>query len=321
MMLVSASVLIAQCSFGIVSDTTQKNSEDPIITKIVRNNDGKIVYKELYNKDAQLFAIDSFYYSGNYQLDSIIQFNTQAERTPFYVINEWTDGKITRQFRAIDDGQIKRDTSVLTYNSEGVLRTFRSSVLTLEDIVYNAQGNIGNAKIRVVIFNTNVLVDAVIAFDDKPGSFKELGLTDDLFSHYNNNNFVSIAPVQSPNNRVVSITYTYNSFGVVTSATRNESFENTVINAKYGTDCRDITSLNNNQLQSTSKIYPNPVSNGWLKVPSLDNSLIQLFTNSGMKILESESNTLNVSELNKGLYLVKYIDTQNRQQVEKLIVE
>ncbi|MFQ3576163.1 MAG: T9SS type A sorting domain-containing protein [Cytophagales bacterium] len=311
----------AQCTFGIVSDTSQKNNEDPIITKIIRNDDGKIIYKEIFNKDGILFAVDSFYYSGNYQLDSIIQFDTQGQRTPFYVINQWSNGKIIKQFRSIDDGQIKRDTSVLTYNSQGVLTSFKSSVLTLEQISYNSQGNIGSAKIRIIFMQNSILVDAVINFDDKPGSFKELGLTDDLFSHYNNNNFVSIAPVTSPSNLVVSITYTYNSFGKVTSAVRNELLENTVITAKYGTDCKETTSLNNSSTSIQSKIYPNPSNTGFVNVPSLNNSTVQVFSISGMKVLETNDNVLNVNSLNKGIYAVKYRDINNNQKIERLIID
>jgi hypothetical protein len=312
--------LFGQCLYGITSDTTQKNNEDPRITEIYRNNDGKIVYKKIYNKNFQLIAVDSFYYSGNYQLDSIIQYDFNGQRTPYYVKNEWMNGKLVKQFRAYFDGVVKRDTSILTYDASGNLQTFSNNLLKLRDIEYSADGNIEKAKIEVVIGNFRLFVDAIIEFDDKLGSFRELGLSDDLFSYFNRNNFVSIAPASSPNNPVVKVTYTYNSFGVVISAIRNEALQNTVISAKYGTDCREFTTLKDN-IYSINSVYPNPVKRDQkIFVPKLQNTAFQVYNANGEFMFENYSQELEMNGLKEGLYLIKYLDYDKNSVIKKVVV-
>jgi hypothetical protein len=84
-------------------------------------------------------------------------------------------------------------------------------------------------------------------------------------------------------------------------------------------------SLSNEQFkQDKIAIYPNPVSSGILNLNSNEktNLKVEIFDFLGRKILEKDqvNDTLDISKLKKGNYLMKFM-SDNEIQTEKLIVE
>ena len=88
----------------------------------------------------------------------------------------------------------------------------------------------------------------------------------------------------------------------------------------------EITTLSSNSFNEIEglKMYPNPLKGNHLFFTSAANSLmnIQIFDITGKEILNSEllSNSINVPDLNSGIYLVKVIEN-NKTSIKKLIIQ
>ena len=85
----------------------------------------------------------------------------------------------------------------------------------------------------------------------------------------------------------------------------------------YDCDSRIINSLNNPYFNNL-KIYPNPTT-GFVQIKSdIKIDHIEVINNSGKKILESIKSEINISNLDRGIYLFK-IFVNNRQIIKKVI--
>ncbi|WP_034061350.1 InlB B-repeat-containing protein [Lacinutrix jangbogonensis] len=72
-------------------------------------------------------------------------------------------------------------------------------------------------------------------------------------------------------------------------------------------------------LKSEFKIYPNPVSNILNIKMSQDFNKAEVFNIQGQKVLESNTKTINVSNLAAGLYLIQIEDTNGATQTKRFI--
>ena len=90
----------------------------------------------------------------------------------------------------------------------------------------------------------------------------------------------------------------------------------------------DISSLYNNNTLSSSdftqnnlevKLYPNPVSNNLTVITEQENKTIKIYNIQGQKVKTSNQKQINVSDLAKGMYLVKIQDNENSISTKKFI--
>jgi hypothetical protein len=85
-------------------------------------------------------------------------------------------------------------------------------------------------------------------------------------------------------------------------------------------------SVNNEILFNGLSIYPNP-SNGLVNIQTTTKlSKVQLFNLIGKKVFETQNlntnmNTINVTSLNKGIYLLRLQDENNKTKTQKLIIK
>lgn len=87
----------------------------------------------------------------------------------------------------------------------------------------------------------------------------------------------------------------------------------------YGDDCNPL-SINENALDKDISLYPNPViSTLNIETKQIINQ-VSVFNTLGAKVLETNASQLNVSQLQKGLYLVK-ITTDTGSEVTKRFVK
>lgn len=86
-----------------------------------------------------------------------------------------------------------------------------------------------------------------------------------------------------------------------------------------GTALLSNQSFNSNNLKAT--IYPNPASDHFTIEMESEVKSIEVFSLQGQKVLTSKNKNVNVSNLSKGIYLVKIEDVENAIATQKLIVE
>ncbi|TXG38531.1 Ig-like domain-containing protein [Seonamhaeicola maritimus] len=85
-----------------------------------------------------------------------------------------------------------------------------------------------------------------------------------------------------------------------------------------------LTSTGEESLRNSVKIYPNPARQGFLKLDNLDDtSKYDIYNIQGKALLKgsvSNGGTINVSDLNSGIYLLR-INSVNGSEVKKFIVD
>lgn len=71
--------------------------------------------------------------------------------------------------------------------------------------------------------------------------------------------------------------------------------------------------------QLNIKIYPNP-ANGWIYLDS-DTSvqIAEIYNLQGQKVLTSNQNQINISDLSSGIYLIKILDSNSKSSIQKII--
>jgi hypothetical protein len=88
--------------------------------------------------------------------------------------------------------------------------------------------------------------------------------------------------------------------------------------------------VNGNALLGTSnfqtknlkaKIYPNPTSDNFSIEMNNEIKSVEIYSLQGQKVLSSKDKNVNVSNLSKGIYLVKIEDVENAIATQKLIIE
>lgn len=84
--------------------------------------------------------------------------------------------------------------------------------------------------------------------------------------------------------------------------------------------------LNNDEFTvfSSTKIYPNPTTNGFISISSKNNKTnkVEIYSTLGKKVLSSQTSDkkIDVSNLNSGVYIVKITDNNNNYTSKKFVV-
>lgn len=80
-------------------------------------------------------------------------------------------------------------------------------------------------------------------------------------------------------------------------------------------------SLNESEMSTDPKLYPNPSSERIFISASNDISEVKVFDNLGRLVLSASSNSIDIRQLRSGTYLVKWEDAMRNQFSESLIVQ
>lgn len=85
-------------------------------------------------------------------------------------------------------------------------------------------------------------------------------------------------------------------------------------------DLSDATNIDQQELSSNIKVFPNPANN--LLNVELDNfQYCELYDSTGVKILQSQENAFNIENLNPGLYYVRALNMDNVASLKKVIIQ
>ena len=82
----------------------------------------------------------------------------------------------------------------------------------------------------------------------------------------------------------------------------------------------DITGVNENAQTVSFKVYPVPAENE-IQIQVEGFQKAEIFTLTGQMLLESEQNSMNVSGLAAGVYLLKVYDQTGNSATQKLVVK
>lgn len=82
-----------------------------------------------------------------------------------------------------------------------------------------------------------------------------------------------------------------------------------------------LSSQNFNMKSLKASIYPNPTSNNFTIEMENDVKSIEIYSLQGQKVLTTTNKNVNVSNLSKGIYLIRIEDVDNAVATQKLIVE
>ena len=82
-----------------------------------------------------------------------------------------------------------------------------------------------------------------------------------------------------------------------------------------------LSSQNFNMKSLKASIYPNPTSNNFTIEMENDVKSIEIYSLQGQKVLTTTNKNVNVSDLSKGIYLIRIEDVDNAVATQKLIVE
>jgi hypothetical protein len=67
---------------------------------------------------------------------------------------------------------------------------------------------------------------------------------------------------------------------------------------------KDFTGLNDLSEESKIKVYPNPTSDK-IEISNVMNPEVEIFNNIGELVLKANSNSIDLSHLNEGIYTIK----------------
>lgn len=76
-----------------------------------------------------------------------------------------------------------------------------------------------------------------------------------------------------------------------------------------------------NNIDNHFKIYPNPASNTFTIEMEKEVKSVEIYSLQGQKVMSSNSKNINVSDLSKGIYMVRIEDENNAVATQKLIVK
>ena len=82
-----------------------------------------------------------------------------------------------------------------------------------------------------------------------------------------------------------------------------------------------LASQNFNDKNLKASLYPNPTSSSFTIEMENEVKSIEVFSLQGQKVLTTTVKNINVSNLSKGIYLVRIEDVDNAVSAQKLIVE
>ena len=82
----------------------------------------------------------------------------------------------------------------------------------------------------------------------------------------------------------------------------------------------DITGVNENAQVVNFTVYPTPAEND-IQIQAEGFQKAEIFTLTGQMMLESVQNTINVSGLASGIYLLKVYDQTGNSATQKLVVK
>lgn len=82
----------------------------------------------------------------------------------------------------------------------------------------------------------------------------------------------------------------------------------------------DLTSVNENVQVANFKVYPVPAENE-LTIQAEDFQKAEIYSLTGQKLMESETNTVGLTGLASGAYLLKVYDTAGNAQTQKMLVK
>ena len=72
---------------------------------------------------------------------------------------------------------------------------------------------------------------------------------------------------------------------------------------------------------SKATIYPNPTSDNFTIEMENEVKSVEIYSLLGQKILTATSKNINISNVSKGVYLVRIEDSNNAVSTQKLIIE
>ena len=80
-------------------------------------------------------------------------------------------------------------------------------------------------------------------------------------------------------------------------------------------------SVNENNITNNFKIYPNPATNNFTIETENDIKSVEIYSIQGQKVSTSNSKNIDVSNLSKGMYMVRIEDSNNAIATQKLVLE
>ena len=99
----------------------------------------------------------------------------------------------------------------------------------------------------------------------------------------------------------------------------NYAISDTDITSLYTNNTLTTESFNSKNLQAT--MYPNPTSDTFNIEMENEVKLVEIFSLQGQKVMSSNSKNVTVSNLSKGIYLVRIEDENNAVATQKLIIK
>ena len=82
----------------------------------------------------------------------------------------------------------------------------------------------------------------------------------------------------------------------------------------------DLTSVNENAQAVSFEVYPVPAENE-IQIQAEGFQKAEIFTLTGQMLMESEQNTIDVSSLATGIYMLKVYDQTGSSAMQKLVVK
>lgn len=82
----------------------------------------------------------------------------------------------------------------------------------------------------------------------------------------------------------------------------------------------DLTSVGENSLTANFKVYPNPAMDE-ISIQTENFGKAEVYSAMGQKVMESTSNSINVSQLEAGIYLLKVFDLDGNSETQRIVKE
>lgn len=99
----------------------------------------------------------------------------------------------------------------------------------------------------------------------------------------------------------------------------NYAISDTDVTSLFTNNTLSSENFNSNNLKAT--IYPNPATNNFAIEMENEVKLVEIYSLQGQKVMSSNSKNVTVSNLSKGIYLVRIEDENNAVATQKLIIK
>ena len=96
----------------------------------------------------------------------------------------------------------------------------------------------------------------------------------------------------------------------------NDVYYGSVVDVTYF----DVTALNENTQSANFKVYPNPAKDE-ISIQTENFGKAEVYSVTGQKVMESTSNSINVSQLEAGVYLLKVLDLDGNSETQRIVVK